>query len=89
MAKKTCFVSMGFGKKTDYYTGRSLDLDKTYRNIIKPAATEAGLEEPQPTPSSRALIARHQPVPSEILRVIALPSLTAKLALVHGHRLAG
>jgi hypothetical protein len=44
MAKKTCFVSMGFGKKTDYYTGRSLDLDKTYRNIIKPAATEAGFE---------------------------------------------
>lgn len=44
MAKKTCFVSMGFGKKTDYYTGRTLDLDKTYRNIIKPAATEAGFE---------------------------------------------
>ena len=28
---------MGFGKKTDFETGRTLDLDKTYRNIIKPA----------------------------------------------------
>ena len=44
MAKKTCFVSMGFGKKTDYYTGRTLDLERTYRNIIKPAAKEAGFE---------------------------------------------
>ncbi|HJU53892.1 MAG TPA: TRAFs-binding domain-containing protein [Pyrinomonadaceae bacterium] len=42
--KKTCFVVMGFGKKTDFQTGRTLDLDKTYRNIIKPAAEEAGLE---------------------------------------------
>jgi hypothetical protein len=42
--KKTCFVVMGFGKKTDYSTGRVLDLDKSYRNIIKPAAIAAGLE---------------------------------------------
>lgn len=42
--KKTCFVVMGFGKKTDYLTGRVLDLDKTYRYIIKPAAEEAGFE---------------------------------------------
>lgn len=41
---KTCFVVMGFGKKTDFETGRVLDLDKTYRNIIKPAAEAAGLE---------------------------------------------
>jgi Tetratricopeptide Repeats-Sensor len=40
----TCFVVMGFGKKTDFETGRTLDLDKTYRNIIKPAAQAAGLE---------------------------------------------
>ncbi|HYG82830.1 MAG TPA: toll/interleukin-1 receptor domain-containing protein [Pyrinomonadaceae bacterium] len=39
-----CFVVMGFGKKTDYETGRILDLEKTYRNIIKPAVTEAGLK---------------------------------------------
>lgn len=42
--KKTCFVIMGFGIKTDYSTGRELDLDKTYKNIIKPAVEEAGLE---------------------------------------------
>jgi tetratricopeptide (TPR) repeat protein len=40
----TCFVVMGFGKKTDFETGRTLDLDKTYRNIIKPAVKAAGLE---------------------------------------------
>ncbi len=40
----TCFVVMGFGKKTDFETGRTLDLDKTYKNIIKPAAIAAGLE---------------------------------------------
>jgi tetratricopeptide (TPR) repeat protein len=40
----TCFVVMGFGKKTDFETGRTLDLDKTYKNIIKPAVTAAGLQ---------------------------------------------
>src|SRR6185436_20606709 len=43
MAKK-CFVVMGFGTKTDYTKARSFNLDKTYRNIIKPAALSAGLE---------------------------------------------
>ena len=43
-AKGTCFVVMGFGKKTDFETGRTLDLDKTYKNIIKPAVIKAGLE---------------------------------------------
>lgn len=38
-----CFVVMGFGKKTDYETGRTLDLNATYREIIKPAAVAAGL----------------------------------------------
>jgi tetratricopeptide (TPR) repeat protein len=42
-AKGTCFVVMGFGKKTDFETGRTLDLDKSYRNMIKPAVEEAGL----------------------------------------------
>jgi tetratricopeptide (TPR) repeat protein len=42
--KKKCFVVMGFGKKTDLATGRLLDLDKTYRIIIKKAVEEAGLE---------------------------------------------
>jgi hypothetical protein len=40
----TCFVVMGFGKKTDFESGRTLDLDKTYKNIIKPAVTAAGLK---------------------------------------------
>ncbi len=40
---KRCFVVMGFGIKTDYATGRKLDLDKSYRNLIKPAVEEAGL----------------------------------------------
>jgi len=35
---------MGFGKKTDYPTGRVLDLDKSYRYIIKPAAKDAGYQ---------------------------------------------
>jgi hypothetical protein len=45
MSKKgTCFVIMGYGVKTDPTTGRNLNLDKTYKNIIKPAAEEVGLE---------------------------------------------
>lgn len=44
MDKKLCFVIMGFGKKTDPFTGRVLDLDKTYENIIAPAVRESGLE---------------------------------------------
>ena len=43
MNGKVCFVIMGFGKKTDYPSGRTIDLDKTYINIIKPAVEEAGL----------------------------------------------
>ncbi|HJQ31888.1 MAG TPA: tetratricopeptide repeat-containing protein [Pyrinomonadaceae bacterium] len=43
-AKGTCFVVMGFGTKVDFETGRKLDLDKTYKNIIKPAVEAAGLE---------------------------------------------
>lgn len=34
--QKNCFVIMGYGIKYDYATGRNLDLDKTYENIIKP-----------------------------------------------------
>ena len=44
MPDKTCFVVMGFGTKTDYTKPKTFNLDKTYRNIIKPAATAAGLE---------------------------------------------
>src|SRR6516164_3521900 len=40
----TCFVVMGFGKKTDFETGRVLDLDQSYINLIKPAVEVAGLK---------------------------------------------
>lgn len=43
-AKGTCFVVMGFDKKTDFETGRTLDLNKSYKNIIKPAVEAAGLK---------------------------------------------
>jgi hypothetical protein len=33
---KVCFVLMGYGIKTDYQTGRKLDLDKTFEFLIKP-----------------------------------------------------
>ncbi|NHF59992.1 DUF4071 domain-containing protein [Flavobacteriaceae bacterium TP-CH-4] len=39
--KKTCFVIMGFGEKSD--SGKTYDLDMTYKNIIKPAVEECGL----------------------------------------------
>lgn len=38
-----CFVVMGFGKKTDYETGRTLDLDATYEAIIKPVLEDVGI----------------------------------------------
>ena len=41
---KQCFVVMGFNQKTDPVTARVLDLDKTYRGIIKPAVEAAGFE---------------------------------------------
>lgn len=41
-SKPLCFVIMGFGRKTDYPSGLTFDLDKTYRNVIKPAVEQAG-----------------------------------------------
>ena len=43
MITGTCFVVMGFGKKTDFETGRTLDLDKSYRNVIKPGVQATGM----------------------------------------------
>jgi hypothetical protein len=40
----TCFVVMGFRKKTDFETGRVLDLNQSYQNLIKPAVEAAGLK---------------------------------------------
>src|ERR1700737_750043 len=34
---------MGFGKKTDYESGKTLDLDATYEAIIQPAVKDQGL----------------------------------------------
>ena len=36
----TCFVVTGFGNKTDYSTGRVLNLDKTYEQLVHPAYDE-------------------------------------------------
>ncbi len=40
--KKRCFVVMGFGIKTDYTTGRKLDLNKSYQYLIKPVLEQKG-----------------------------------------------
>ena len=40
--KPTCFVVMGFREKTDPVSGKTFDLDKSYRILIKPAVKAAG-----------------------------------------------
>ncbi len=42
-APKRCFVIMGFGIKTDFATGRKLDLNKSYKLLIKPVVETRGL----------------------------------------------
>ncbi len=39
---KTCFVIQGYGKKPDFQSGRTLDLDASYE-VLKDAVTTAGL----------------------------------------------
>lgn len=41
MEEKICFVIMGFGKKKDPDTNRTIDLDTTYKKIIRPAIEAA------------------------------------------------
>jgi tetratricopeptide (TPR) repeat protein len=41
-SKKMCFVVQGFGEKTDFRTGRKLNLDASY-DVIKEAVKNAGL----------------------------------------------
>ncbi len=41
--KKRCFVVMGFGIKTDLATGRQLDLNKSYKVLIKPVVESKDL----------------------------------------------
>ncbi|PZX61231.1 hypothetical protein LV84_00219 [Algoriphagus ratkowskyi] len=43
-ARKRCFVVMGFGTKTDYVSGRKLDLNKSYKYLIKPVVESKGIE---------------------------------------------
>lgn len=43
MEKKICFVVMGFGKKKDPETNRTIDLDQTYKCIIRPAVEAADI----------------------------------------------
>lgn len=43
MSKSLCFVLMPFGKKPDA-SGSAVDFDEIYRQIIKPAIEDAGLE---------------------------------------------
>ncbi|MEA4968765.1 MAG: tetratricopeptide repeat-containing protein, partial [Bacteroidaceae bacterium] len=40
--EKICFVIMGFGKKKDPDTNRTIDLDETYKKIILPAVHSCG-----------------------------------------------
>jgi hypothetical protein len=40
--RKVCFVVQGFGQKTDWQSGRLLDLDSSYQ-VVKEAVEEAGL----------------------------------------------
>ncbi len=40
---KRCFVVMGYGIKTDFATGRRLDLNKTYKLLVKPVVESKGL----------------------------------------------
>ena len=41
--RMTCFVVTGFGRKTDFTTGRVLDLDKTYEQLVQPAFDRVGI----------------------------------------------
>lgn len=42
--ERKCFVIMGFGIKTDFATGRKLDLNKSYKLLIKPVIENKGLK---------------------------------------------
>ena len=41
---KTCFVIIGYGIKTDLATGRKLNLDATFENLIKPVFKSLGVD---------------------------------------------
>lgn len=39
----TCFVVTGFGHKTDYVTGRVLNLDQTFKQLVQPACDKVNV----------------------------------------------
>ena len=43
MSLPTCFVVTGFGTKTDPSTGRALNLDQTFKQLVQPACDNAGI----------------------------------------------
>ena len=44
MAKKRCFVVMGYGVRHDLSSGKKINLDRVYQDIIKPVVTGCGYE---------------------------------------------
>lgn len=44
MATKRCFVVMGYGVRPDLSSGKKINLDRVYKEIIKPVVTECGYE---------------------------------------------
>lgn len=44
MAKKRCFVVMGYGIRPDLTSGKKINLDRVYQEIIKPVVTDCGYE---------------------------------------------
>ena len=44
MATKRCFVVMGYGVRPDLSSGKKIDLDRVYKEIIKPVVTGCGYE---------------------------------------------
>lgn len=44
MATKRCFVVMGYGVRPDLSSGKKINLDRVYQEIIKPVVTECGYE---------------------------------------------
>lgn len=42
--EKICFVIMGFGEKKDPETNRTINLDETYKKIIRPAVESCGVK---------------------------------------------
>ena len=44
MTSKRCFVVMGYGNRPDLSSGKKINLDKVYQEIIKPVVTDCGYE---------------------------------------------